>query len=55
MPRKGKKYHYIYKTTNGGKDWTLQNVENQDNTFKKVMRGEEINKQLKSGITIEEI
>jgi len=47
--------NYIYKTTNGGKDWTLQNVENQDNTFKKVMRGEEINKSLQTGSNVEEI
>lgn len=48
--------NYIYKTTNGGNDWTLQNVENQDITFKKIMRGEEINNSLKtSGTKVEEI
>ena len=48
--------NYIYTTTNGGNDWTLQNLQNQDTTFKKIMRGEEINKILKTpNITIEEI
>ena len=39
--------NYIYNTTNGGNDWTLQNLQNQDNSFKKIMRSEEINKVLK--------
>lgn len=47
--------NYIYNTTNGGNDWTLQNVENQDNYFKKIMRSEEISNSLTSGVTIEEI
>ena len=48
--------NFIYKTTNGGNDWTLQNLDNQDNTFKKVMRNEEINQALQStGSNIEEI
>jgi len=48
--------NYIYTTTNGGKDWTLQNLQNQDGTFKKIMRNEEINKNLQNqNITIQEI
>lgn len=48
--------NYIYKTSNGGNDWTLQNVENQNDTYKKVMRSEEINQLLKSRLSrVEEI
>lgn len=48
--------NFIYKTTNGGNDWTLQNVENQNDTYKKVMRSEEINQVLKSTLArVEEI
>jgi len=48
--------NYIYTTTNGGKDWTLQNLQNQDSTFRKIMRSEEINKLLQNqNISIQEI
>lgn len=48
--------NYIYKTTNGGMDWTLQNVESQNDTYRKVMRSEEINQVLKSTLArVEEI
>jgi hypothetical protein len=53
---KYKNKNYIYNTTNGGNDWTLQNLQNQDNLFKKIMRSEEINKFLKDlNPSIEEI
>lgn len=48
--------NFIYKTTNGGNDWTLQNLDSQSDTFKKVMRSEEINQALQStGSKVEEI
>jgi hypothetical protein len=48
--------NYIYKTTNGGTDWTLQNTENQDQTFRQTMRSDEINNSLKTpGATVQEI
>jgi hypothetical protein len=46
---------YTYTTANGGNDWTLQNGD-QDETFKKIMRSEEINNTLKtSGASVQEI
>lgn len=48
--------NYVYKTTNGGNDWTIQNTQNQDNTFQKILRGEDINKILTTqGISVAEI
>jgi len=48
---------YIYKTSNGGNDWVLQNnIENQSNSFKRIMKSEEIDNILKiNGTNIEEI
>ena len=46
--------NYIYITTNGGFDWILQNLQNQDQSFKKIMRNEDINKILQNS-TVEEI
>jgi len=44
---------YIYVTTNGGFDWTLQNLQNQDSSFKNIMRNEDINKILQNSIVQE--
>ena len=34
--------NYIFKTSNAGNDWKLQNIQNKDNTFKDVMSSDEI-------------
>lgn len=41
--KKGDK-NYIYKTSNAGNDWTLQNIENKDNSFKDIMSNDELKK-----------
>lgn len=41
--------NYIYRTSNAGNDWTLQNIGNKDNQFKDIMSNDEIKAKLKSG------
>ena len=43
--------NYIFKTSNAGNDWKLQNVQNKDNTFKDIMSNDEIRATLKEGGT----
>lgn len=39
--------NYIYRTSNAGKDWALQNIQNKDNEFKDIMSETEINNALR--------
>lgn len=39
--------NYIYKTSNAGNDWKLQNIQNKDDKFKDIMSNDEIRVQLK--------
>ena len=41
--------NYIYKTSNAGKDWTLQNIQNKNKTFKDIMSNDEIKAILSDG------
>lgn len=43
--------NYIFKTSNAGNDWTLQNIQNKDNVFKDIMSNDEIKATLKDGST----
>jgi len=43
--------NYIFKTSNAGNDWTLQNIQNKDNDFKTIMNNDEIKSQLKQNNT----
>lgn len=43
--------NYIFKTSNAGNDWKLQNVQNKDVTFKDIMSNDEIRATLKEGGT----
>lgn len=47
--------NYIYKTSNAGNDWTLQNIQNKNSEFKAVMSDQEITKLSKRGADTEEI
>lgn len=41
--------NYIYKTSNAGNDWTLQNIQNKNATFKEIMSNDEIKTTLLDG------
>jgi hypothetical protein len=43
--------NYIFKTSNAGNDWNLQNIQNKDATFKDIMSNDEIKATLKDGGT----
>jgi len=43
--------NYIYRTSNAGNDWKLQNIQNKTNDFKDVMSNDEIKNQLNDGGT----
>lgn len=43
--------NYIFKTSNAGNDWKLQNIQNKDNVFKDIMSNDEIKATLKDGGT----
>jgi hypothetical protein len=44
--------NYIYRTSNAGNDWSLQNIQNKDAEFKDIMSNDEINNTLrKQGTT----
>lgn len=43
--------NYIFRTSNAGNDWSLQNIQNKDNTFKDIMSNDEIRATLKDGQT----
>ncbi len=43
--------NYIFKTSNAGNDWNLQNVQNKDAIFKDIMSNDEIKATLKDGGT----
>ena len=48
--------NYIYVTSNAGKDWTLQNIENKNNEFKVIMSDDEIKSILsQKKISVEEV
>lgn len=48
--RNGK--NYIYRTSNAGNDWKLQNIQNKNNEFKDIMSDEEIKKTLQQPNTV---
>jgi len=39
--------NYIFKTSNAGNDWNLQNIQNKDTVFKDIMSNDELRVQLK--------
>lgn len=41
--------NYIYRTSNGGNDWTLQNIQNKNASFKDIMSNDEIKATLSDG------
>lgn len=41
--------NYIYRTSNAGNDWSLQNIQNRDNIYKDIMSNDEIRATLKDG------
>lgn len=43
--------NYIYRTSNAGNDWKLQNIQNRDEFFKDIMSNEEIKKIINDGKT----
>lgn len=43
--------NYIYRTSNGGNDWTLQNIQNKNATFKNIMTNDEIKATVSDGST----
>lgn len=43
--------NYIFRTSNAGNDWSLQNIQNKDNVFKDIMSNDEIRATLKDGQT----
>ena len=43
--------NYIYRTSNAGNDWTLQNTMNKNNTFKDIMSNDEMNKEIRRNNT----
>jgi aspartyl-tRNA synthetase len=47
--------NYIYKTSNAGNDWTLQNIQNKNAEFKAIMSDEEISIISRRGADTEEI
>lgn len=50
------KENYIYLTSNAGKDWTLQNIDKKNKTYKNIMSDDEIKQIMRTRkIDIEEI
>jgi hypothetical protein len=48
--------NYIYRTSNAGNDWKLQNIQNKDVDFKDIMSDEEIKTELREpGVTKKDI
>lgn len=43
--------NYIFRTSNAGNDWKLQNIQNKDEIFKDIMSNDEIKATLKDGNT----
>jgi hypothetical protein len=41
--------NYIYRTSNAGNDWTLQNIQNKNATFKDIMSNDEMKATLSDG------
>lgn len=41
--------NYIYRTSNAGNDWTLQNIQNKNKKFKHIMSNDEIKDRLNQG------
>ena len=47
--------NYIYKTSNAGNDWTLQNVDSKNEEFKNIMSNQEIRNTQSKGAKIKEV
>lgn len=44
--------NYIFRTSNAGNDWKLQNIQNKDTEFKDIMSNDELKVKLQDGNTI---